>query len=233
MKTLCVEWYVSSMTCNYHTTTKDETLDPHVFVDSYKNEEVKEIMHRYKFAKDKTSEEYIEAKSILIRKTTDLCMFACAFREKTCHIFTSPPSTMFERGEKDEDSMFELVRNSVQGIAKLIHMPKHSYICATRVFAVSREHLVKQRAQHIGAGRKARTSNLEYRYTISLRHKFFLWFFMRVCRMKKFSYIIIDDVSSTGATLAACNHTLLAYLKRMQKKNPNIVFDVEIFSLTH
>lgn len=217
----------------YHTTTTQETLLPHVYVDSYTDPEVKTTMHTYKFTTDKNLPDFLDAKAMLVRKTLDMCVETCISRTSTCHIFTSPPSTMFERGEKDEDSMFELVRMAIQCIREFLYISKHYTLHTSKVYTVSTSHLKKQRAQHIGGTRKARTGNLKYRYSITLRHKLFLWYQIHIQKMRRISYTVIDDVSSTGSTLVACKFTLLTYLEYTQKKNPHIQFDVEICSLCH
>jgi len=221
----------------YHTTTTRETLEPHVYIDSYKDPEIKRIMYAYKFTKDKYSPDFLDAKDMLVRKTVDICvekyMKNSNSTEKICHIYTSPPSTMYERGEKDTDSMFELVRLAILYMVQGVYISKNSFVQAMRIYTISTSHLKKQRAQHIGGTRKARTKNLTHRYSVSLRHKFFLWYQIHVRKIHRFSYTIIDDVSSTGGTLDACKYTLLTYIEYIQKKNPHIKFDVEICSLCH
>lgn len=232
-----MQTFFPTTSSTYHTTTTHETLESHVYIDSYKDTKIKKIMHVYKFTKDKHSPDFLAAKDMLIHKTIDLCIDTCIQNsnstEKTCHIFTSPPSTMYERGEKDEDSMFELVRLAIQRIVEFLYISKYHTLHASKIYRVSISHLKKQRAQHIGGTRRIRTENIKYRYSISLRHKFFLWYHIRVQKIQNFSYIIIDDVSSTGSTLVACKYTLLTYLEHIQKKHPHIRFDVEICSLVH
>ncbi len=221
----------------YHITTKDETLEQHMYIDSYKDSEIKRTIHVYKFTRDKYEPDFIDAKAILIHKTVDICveryMHVGKSTEKIYHIYTSPPSTMYERGEKDTDSMFELVRMAILYIVQGIYISKNSFVQAIKVYTVSTTHLKKQRAQHIGGTRKARTKNLTYRYSISLGHKIFLWYQIHIRKVQRYSYTVIDDVSSTGSTLVACKYTLLAYLEHLQKKNPHIKFDVWICSLVH
>lgn len=227
----------SNISNTYHTTTKHETLESHMYIDSYKNPEIKRIIHMYKFTKDTYSSDFLAVKDMLVYKTVDICIDRYIPHrnniEKTCHIFTSPPSTMYERGEKNQDSMFELVRLAIQRIVEFLYISKHHTLHASKIYRISISHLKKQRAQHIGGTRKVRTENIKYRYSISLRHRFFLWYQIHVRKIQNFSYTIIDDVSSTGSTLVACKYTLLTHLEHIQKKHPHIRFDVEICSLVH
>jgi hypothetical protein len=229
--------FFSNISNVYHTTTEHETLEPHLYIDTYKDPEIKRIMHVYKFTKDKHLPDFLDAKDILVRKTLDICidryMQNANSREKNCHIFTSPPSTMYERGEKDEDSMFELIRLAIRQVAEFLYISKNYTLHTSKVYTVFTSHLKKQRAQHIDGTRRARTENIKYRYSISLRHGFYLWYQIHVRKIKNFSYTIIDDVSSTGSTLVACKYTLLTYFEHIQKKHPHIKFDVQVCSLVH
>lgn len=212
------------MPCLYHTTSVKETLESHVYIDSYKNVEIKEAMQSYKFKDDK------DAMKVFIVKTLDLCIDIQLRAVADTYIYTSPPSTMHARGEKKVDSMFELLKSA------LLVMPQYVSGKAgvlRKVFSISHTYLNHKKAQHIGGTRKSRTSDMDTRYGIRFAFKLYLWFCIHILKRTRFSFIIIDDVSSTGGTLISCRNTLSRYLSIVQRKNVGISFDIQVFSLAH
>jgi hypothetical protein len=212
----------------YHTTSTQETLEPHAYVDKYSCPLVKDIIHRYKFDQD------TDALHILIQKTLDICIDRYMHSHtstRTVHIYTTPPSTMYARKEKSVDSMFTLLQQSIKKLDQYI-LPTSS-ICVHSIYSIYHKYLVNKKAQHIGGTRSIRTRELSKRYFISYIHKATLWYYVYIKKYTHLSYTIIDDVSSTGATLVACKQTLLSYLEFVQKKNPHISYDVQIISLCH
>lgn len=232
MKNLSVVCYffVMNIPYTYHTTSIKETLESHVYVDKYSCPKVKDLIHRYKFDQDK------DALNILMQKTLDICIDRYIHSDKhakIAHIYTTPPSTMYARKEKSVDSMMYLLKYSMKRFTQYAYMSPNSSVYTSHIYSMYHKYLVNKKAQHIGGTRSVRTKDLEKRYYISLRHKLFLLYLIHIRKHSHLSYTIIDDVSSTGATLVACKQTLVRYLKHLQKKNPCISFDVEIISLCH
>lgn len=211
----------------YKQTSLAETLESHLYMDSYSD--VKDIMHSYKFSSD----QYSKAKKFLLNRTLDICLETYICSKKGMLIYTSPPSTMYVRGEKKVDSMFELLKESSLIFLELIQkLPDvHTYI--ESIFSISENHLKNTRAQHIDGNRKSRVKNLSSRYYISLKHILYISYCIHIKKIQHFSYVIIDDVSSTGATLLACKETVLKHMSPIHRKNPHISYDVKIFSLSH
>lgn len=214
----------------YHTTSTKETLESHIYVDKYSCHEVKDLIHRYKFDQDK------EALNILMQKTLDICIDTYIHSNKntrTAHIYTAPPSTMYARKEKSVDSMWYLLHSAIRRLNQYIYMLPNTSIYTSHIYSIYHKHLVNKKAQHIGGTRSIRTKDLEKRYYVSIRHKLFIFYLIHIRKYSHLSYTIIDDVSSTGATLVACKQTLMKYLEYIQKKNPRITYNVEIISLCH
>lgn len=230
-------FFVMNTSYTYHTTSIKETLEPHLYIESYKKPEVTKTIHTYKFSKDIFSAEYTLCFYKLVNMTIDICiedyLNKIKTSQKTAHIYTSPPSTMYARKEKGIDSMLHLLRKSVCKLYQYIDIHKDSTVHIYSVYALYRNYLIHKKAQHLGGTRSTRIRDLYKRYYISFTHKFFIFYLIHIKRYSRFSYTIIDDVSSTGATLAACKQTLVSYLEYIQKKNPHISFDVEIYSLVH
>lgn len=217
----------------YHKTTGDETLEPHLFIDHYSDPAVKACMHRYKFNKETSNEEHIEAKNILLYKTLDICLELYMCASKGMVIYTSPPSTMCARGEKDVDSMFELIKASSAKLLELVQKLPGVYTYTQSIFSISQKFLVQKRAQHIDGSRRKRIENLYTRYTIPFKHTLYIFYCIHIRKIQHFSYVIIDDVSSTGSTLLSCKDITLRNMSLIHRKNPHITYDVRIFSLTH
>ncbi|MES2986252.1 MAG: hypothetical protein V4686_03995 [Patescibacteria group bacterium] len=217
----------------YHITTKEETLEPHMYIDRYKDPEVKNLLHTYKFTPDIHSSIYREAKEALSRKTLDICLEKYISSRQGMIVYTAPPSTMFARGEKQVDSMFELLRSSSLTLLQLVQQMPGIDTCVDSIFSISHTYLKEKRAQHIDGTRKSRIKDIRSRYVISIKHILYLFYCIRIRKIRHFSYLIVDDVSSTGATLVACKETLLSKLSLVHRKNPHITYDVRIFSLSH
>ena len=217
-------------TYTYHNTTKTETLDTHTYIDMYTDPKVKETIHKYKFEED------IDARDMLIDKTIDMYIdthLRSAHKPKTLYICTTPPSTMYERGEKKVDSMFELVRKNTAKLSEYMYTEKFVRIISSKVFTGNTVYMHNKKAQHLGNGRKDRVKDLERRYLVSVTHKLLLLYYLRIRKISHLSYTIIDDVSTTGSTLVACRLTLLSYLTVLKTKYPYISFDINIYSLSH
>lgn len=219
----------------YHTTSLQETLEPHEYIQPYKDTHIRETIHTYKFPKDTSTPAYIQAYRVLQSITLDMCIDRYLIQHKnyTAHIYTSPPSTMYARKEKKVDSMFTLIYRSVLKIPQYAHTYTNSYICTSSVFSIRKKHLLQTKAQHLGGTRAARTRDIQERYTVSLQHKIRLLYSIHILKHHHISYMILDDVSSTGATLVACKHALQTYLTQIQKKHPHICFSIHICSLVH
>ncbi|MES2623275.1 MAG: hypothetical protein V4576_02585 [Patescibacteria group bacterium] len=202
----------------YHTTSVNETLESHVYIRSYKDPEIKGAMHAYKFNGD------TNAKQRFILYILDLCIIL-----GNC-IYTSPPSTMHARGEKKVDSMFELLKSAVRILRQYTQGSAHA---AQSIFSISSKYLKHKKAQHIGGTRKIRTADIDKRYTVRTAYKIKLWMSIHIRKQRHFSYVILDDVSSTGATLIACRNTLSTYMSMIQRKNPDISYNIQIFSILH
>lgn len=219
----------------YHTTSLTETLEPHEYIQSYRHTHVKNIIHQYKFSKDKTSSAYIQSSTILRSITTDICIQAYIDDQKvyTTHIYTAPPSTMYARKEKDIDSMFDLIQTALRNIRQYISIVNTHHIYTCFVFNIYTRYLSRKKAQHLDGKRSVRIQDLHKRYYISLWHKLLLLYVIHIHKSLNISYTIIDDVSSTGATLIACKETLLSYLAYIHKKYPHVTCTVRICSLVH
>lgn len=223
----------------YHTTSLQETLEPHFYIHRYAEQDIKKLVHTYKFNQSLYTKEHKEVLDIFLPQTIDICidryLSTSKHAGKGVFIYTSPPSTMYERGEKSIDSMFYLLQKSIHRMFEYINLSLNTNIKVKKVFNIKQKYLKEKQAQHLGKNsyRKNRVKNLKDRYSVSLKHKIYLWYCIRILRIKIFSYTIIDDVSSTGATLVACKETLLSYLMFVQNKHLHISFDVKIVSLCH
>ncbi len=201
---------------SYNTTTSRETLLPITYIESYKDPAFKKFIHTYKFTKN-FNKEYTNAKHTLSRYVDDIC-FNTANRFQTL-FYTCPPSTMYAKKEKREDSMRELFISTVY--------------THTRIFTIQTKYLTHTKAQHLFGSRKHRTSDLHSRYTISKIFRFKLWCLYTFLNKKRFSFCIIDDISSTGGTLQACRDTLDTCMQHIQRKYPDIFWDIQVFSIGH
>lgn len=215
----------------YRQTSLSETLDPHVYIDLYA--QVKDSIHTYKFSTNIKNSGYIQAKKILLRKTLDICLESYMNSKRGVIIYTSPPSTMYARGEKKVDSMFDLLHEASLRLLELVQKIPNLHIHTQSIFGISEKYLRGKRAQHIDGSRRSRIKNLNTRYFISIKHTFYIFYYIHIRKIQHFSYILIDDVSSTGATLFACKDTVLRNMSLIHRKNPHISYDVKIFSLCH
>ena len=221
------------LTSSYNITTLDETLEPHTYIDRYTDPETKQLLHAYKFSSNSDSSTYREAKETLTRKTLDICLEKYISSRQGMIVYTSPPSTMYARGEKSVDSMFELMRNTSLKLLQLVQQIPGVYVYVDSIFGISHTYIKEKRAQHIDGSRKNRIKDIRSRYVVSIKHILYLFYCIRIRNIQHFSYVIVDDVSSTGATLLACKETLLSKLSLVHRKNPHITYDVRIFSLSH
>lgn len=223
------------MTINssYHMTSTKETLLEHAYINKYTDIDLKSQIHAYKFNIDVHNSEYIYAKKILVQKTLDICLAAYISRKKGLLIYTSPPSTMYIRKEKKVDSMFELLRSATTILFELVQKIPENNIVLASIFSTSHIYIQKKRAQHIDGNRKSRIDNLHTRYTISHIHTLYMYYCMYIRKITHYSYLIVDDVSATGATLTACKDTLLKHMSLIHRKNPHITYEVQIFSIVH
>ena len=140
---------------------------------------------------------------------------------------------MYIRKEKKVDSMFELICSATTILFELVQkIPEHNILLSS-IFSVSHTYIREKRAQHIDGSRKSRIKNLNTRYSISTVHTLYMYYCIHIRKIKHYSYLIIDDVSSTGATLTACRDTLLRHMSLIHRKNPHITYEVQIFSLAH
>ena len=172
-------------------------------------------------------------KKILMQKTLDLCLTAYISSKKGLIIYTNPPSTMYARGEKKVDSMFEILQTAASHLAELMQKLPDIHISMQSIFSISQKYLKQKRAQHIDGDRKSRIKNIDNRYTITFVHTLYIYYCIYIRKIQHFSYIVIDDVSSTGATLVACKDKVLRNMSLIHRKNPHITYEVQIFSLTH
>lgn len=201
---------------SYHITISKETVLPVTHIESYKNIAFKNLIHSYKFAK-RFNKEYIDSKHILSRYVEDIC-FDTTTRFQPI-FYTCPPSTMYAKKEKQEDSMRELFRGVVDRY--------------THIFNIQTRYLHETKAQHLHGQRKHRISNLNTRYSITTMFKIRMWYIYTILKKQKFSFCIIDDISSTGGTLQACRDTLDTYMRQVQQKYPDIFWDIQVFSIGH
>jgi predicted amidophosphoribosyltransferase len=205
----------------FQTTTSAETVLPVTYVEKYQSEGTKKLFEQYKFASSK-NKEYFAAKTYLERLVSDIVFDvrnSPLLPRQTHFFFTSPPSTMYTRGEKAEDSTRELFRQDIDYFG--------------RVFKVRLSHLKHSKAQHIGGNRKYRLANIAGRYTVAPVFKFKVFFILNILKIKYFHITILDDVCSTGGTLLACAQTLERYFQKLQKKKPEIRWTVQVFSIAH
>lgn len=217
----------------FQESTRTETLEPHMYIDTYSNASNKALFHAYKFAENTSNLEYRQAHTHLLRKTLDICLEMYLRSTAGLVIYTSPPSTMHARGEKKTDSMYALVREAAQKLIELVQKNPDLHTITHSLFSISQQFLKEKRAQHIDGNRRSRIKNLHTRYSISFTHILYIFYCIHIKKIKHFSYILIDDVSSTGATLVSCKDSILRTMSLIHRKNPHISYDVKIFSLSH
>lgn len=203
-----------------YVTSPNETILPVMYMIRYRNTETTKLFAEYKFVSSRNAI-YWQAKNILQGYVLDIVLHAFRLTHidtvdsQTSTYITAPPSTMFVRGEKMEDSTRELLRQYVD-----------LYTC---VFSIKRNYIHRAKAKHLGSTRSDRISHTLHRYTISPFFKLRLAFNRSTC----LHFILIDDVCSTGGTLQACKETLEEYLKHRQKKKPELCWTIQVFSIAH
>lgn len=198
----------------FYISTLEETVLPVTYIEKYKDEHTKALFAKYKFNSYK-DRDYFQARISLERFISDIVLHVknnLTLGRGDIHYFTSPPSTMFARGEKAEDSMRELLRQDTD--------------LFTKIFSVKLSHIKNSKAQHLGSSRKKRLAKTSDRYSIYWKFKFMLM----LRNPKHIQITILDDVCSTGGTLLACKQTLQNY---MQKKKPGVGLTIQVFSIAH
>lgn len=217
---------------SFSKTRQDETVLPVIYIEKYTDVGVKHLFQKYKFNTNK-NQDYFEAKTYLQKLICDIIVniktsgvfsnnFFTNFPDatnNTVFFFTSPPSTMHARREKSEDSMRELFRQDED--------------LYSHIFTVRLNHIKNSKAQHIGSNRKKRIAGIKSRYNISVKFQIQFWHAYVYKKMRNFNFSIIDDVVSTGGTLLACTETLNTYMNKIQKKKPDIRWNIQVFSISH
>lgn len=215
-----------------HITNSTETVIPVTYVERYADPTVKSLIHKYKFEPGS-----ISARNALSAILTDICIETIQLQAATSIestlFFISPPSTMYARREKPIDSMWELLVYSLSNITRYGKTTSKTHVLYGSIFKIAPAFLKSRRAQHIGGTRASRLQHTESRYTIRIYFKIQLTFLIHVKKVSNFSFCIIDDVASTGGTLLACKDTLCSYMQQIQKKKPEISFDIQVFSISH
>ena len=201
---------------NIKTTTENETMIPIHYIDSYRDEEVKEIFKRYKFENARNS-------TYLLNICIDICIGIIVEKYYSEHnresniLFIYPPSTMFYRKEKDIDSMSNLIKQTKKYLNFYFSRNTKKYYFKN-LFSINKKYLKNKKAQHIGGSKEIRTKNLNQRYYLNYWNRQFL----QKLTKRKTIIVIIDDVSSTGGTLLACKNCLREF-----------DVEVELYSLAH
>ncbi len=223
------------MSKTLHTTTLKETIIPVTYIDRYSDPRVKALIHEYKFTRRGACALY--AKDELTLMLTDLCIEIITTRQynnpMSTVIFSSPPSTMHARREKSVDSMWDLLLHTSKRIYWYVKKPLRTHVFYMQIFTVRGSWIKNRHAQHIHGSRKKRIADIQSRYSVRIIFKIYLYFLITIKQQQSFSFYIIDDVTSTGGTLLACSETLRIHMQHIQKKKPEISFDIQVFSLTH
>ncbi len=203
---------------SYKKTTSPDTVVYVTFVENYQDGTFKEQLARYKFDID-FSKNWHMARTRLRHILYDMCT-DIKFDPKNLGYFilyTSPPSTMYHRREK--------ILNTTQDLFRDI-------FCWHKIFGVHRAYLRQHKAQHIDGARKTRT-NQKQKYYIPILTRLYFWFIFTIQKQHKVCICIIDDVATTGATLRDCRDVLCTYLESWKKKKPEIIFQIQVFSIAH
>ena len=201
---------------NINITADKETLIPIYYIDSYRNEEVKEIFKKYKFDNARNS-------TYLLNICIDICIGVIVEKyysendQEFNILFTYPPSTMLYRKEKNIDSMGNLIFQVKKYLCFYFRNDGENYYFKN-LFSINKKYLKNKKAQHLDGGKKTRTKNLDKRYYLNFWNRRFLKKIVK----RKTIIVIIDDVSSTGGTLLACKNCLKGY-----------EFEVELWSIAH
>lgn len=214
----------------YRETSHPSTVIPIHYIHSYSDPVFKHTISAYKFKKP-FSKSWSEAKEKLSSILYDICTnISTRHNISEKHrsqvlVYTSPPSTMFERREKSTDSMRELFRN-------LSTMYSKHPIRWKKVFCIYRNYLKKHTAQHIGHGRTERLAQKD-KYYIHMFFRLYIWFCIYMQRKKDIRVYIIDDIATTGSTLRDCSEKIRNHLTLHKKKIPELQFEVQVFSIGH
>lgn len=195
---------------NINATTNEETLIPIYYIDSYKDNLIKDIFKEYKFKNSRYNQ-------YLLNLCIDISIDIIAANSESNIIFTYPPSTMFYRKEKDIDSMGNLIFQVGKYLNFYFRRDCEKYYFKN-LFSINHKYLKNKKAQHIDGSKETRTKNLDKRYYLNFWNRRFL----RKLSKRKTIIVIIDDVSSTGGTLLACKNSLRGF-----------DVGVELYSLAH
>ncbi len=195
---------------NINQTTIEETVIPIHYIDHYKSENTKSIFNQYKF-KNARNNQY------LLNLCIDVCVNFIIQNPHSNIIFTYPPSTMFYRKEKDIDSMRNLIFQVKKYLNFYFHQDDEKYYFKN-LFSISQKYLKNKKAQHLDGNKTTRTKDLNKRYYLNFWNNRFL----KKLNKRKTIIVIIDDVSSTGGTMLACQNSLR-----------NFDVEIELYSLAH
>ncbi len=215
------------MVKNIHITTTKETIVPIFFIEKYKD--IQTTIQNYKF---KTIFQ-IDKNTIDI--LLDICIYSIIENSKYINennniniIFTHPPSTMFAKKEKDIDSVNFLLKNIEKQLYSYFRIDRqYINIYFKSIFSVNIKRLKTQKAQHFN-DKTLRLKDLDNKYYINIYNKVFLKSIFRKNNTNNIIYII-DDISSTGATLCSCYKQLNNFIESGEIKNTNI----ELYSIAH
>lgn len=219
----------------YKQTTIPSTVIPIQYIHSYSDPIFKHTISTYKFEKP-FSRSWYEAREKLSSILYDICTdISTAVQHSPSRkhasqtqMYTSPPSTMFERKEKILDSVRELFQHISWRNGGRAARP----IKWKKVFSIHRHYLKNHTAQHIGHGRKERLIQKD-KYYIDTFFRLYIWFCVYVRHKKDIQIYIIDDIATTGSTLRDCSEQIRRYLELYKKKKPELRFEVQVFSIGH
>lgn len=220
---------------NIQSTTLSETLLTVLFIDHYSNPDTKKAVHRHKFESN-TFNQSDSGSTYLLTILLDICIYVLTSKSRKSAeltIFTCPPSTMYERREKSADSMWALLKSVRGTFPQYFNQSSRTHVLYKKIFKIDKLFLHSRRAQHINSTRKSRTSNIDNRYHVRLMFKLYVFCAIKIRQISHFHICIVDDVTSTGGTLLSCRNVLEKYFKTLQKKKPEISYDIQVFSLTH